>query len=131
MSFGVIGIGGLIAFVIGSLMLFDVNNPDYHIAMPLIFAMSTVSVIFFFILLSMAVTSHKKAIVSGKEHLIGYEGVVLSVMNEQVIVRVLGEIWDARAPYMLDEGQQIRVVGINGLTLMVEPLEKPNKKAGE
>ncbi len=121
-SLGVLGLGGMIAFVIGSIMLFDIHDPNYRLALSLIAAVSIITMAFFFVVLNLAIRSHKKAIITGKEGLIGSEGVVLSVMNEQVIVRVLGEIWEARSPVMLQEGQKIKVVGINGLMLLVEPI---------
>jgi membrane-bound serine protease (ClpP class) len=123
-SFGVIGIGGVIAFMIGSVMLFDMHDPNYHLTWPLILTMSVITIVFFFILLTLAIRSHKKAIVTGREGLIGSEGIVLSVTNEQVMVRVLGEIWEARATTPLTRGQAINVVNINGLILKVEPLGK-------
>lgn len=119
-SFGVIGIGGVVAFAIGSVMLFDIRDANYQIAWSLIGAMSIISAVFFFILLNLAIRSHKKAVITGKEGLIGAEGVVLSVMNEQVVVQVFGEIWEAHSSQMLNEGDKVRVVGSDGLRLKVE-----------
>src|SRR5690606_38611027 len=126
-SFGVLGIGGVIAFVIGSIMLFDTSGTDYHVAWSLIAAMSIISALFFFLILNLAIRSQKKAIVSGKETLIGTEGVVLSVMNEQVVVKIMGEIWEARSSQMLNEGDKVKVVSIDGLKLHVEPVKKLNQ----
>ena len=121
-SYGALGIGGAIAFIIGSIMLFDMNDPYYHVALSLIISMSTVTIAFFFIILTLALRSHKKAIITGQEGLIGCEGVVLSTANEQVVVRVLGEIWEARSPTMLNPGDKIKVTKIHGLVLMIEPM---------
>lgn len=123
-SFGVIGIGGIIAFAIGSVMLFDTRDANYQLAWSLIGAMSIISALFFFIIFNLAIRSHKMAIVSGKEALIDAQGVVLSVMNEQVVVRVAGEIWEAHSSQMLNEGDKVRVVSANGLHLEVERLNK-------
>lgn len=120
-SFGVIGIGGVIAFIIGSIMLFDMRDPNYHLTWTLIIAMSAVSAAFFLMIVSLAIQSHKRAIVTGKEGLIGAEGIVLSIMNDQIIVRVLGEIWEAHASRPLQQGQKIKVVNVHGLILVVEP----------
>lgn len=130
-SFGVIGFGGVIAFIIGSVMLFDVNDAHYHLTWSLVLIMSLISITFFLMLLNLAMRSHKKLVVTGKEGLIGSKGIVLNVMNEQVAVRVLGEIWDARSSYQLDRGQKIIVTEVNGLTLRVEPLEKPPQSSGD
>lgn len=125
-SFGVIGLGGIIAFMIGSVMLFDIHDPNFRITLTLIVTMGVITFVFFFMVLSLAIRSHKRAIVTGHEGLIGREGTVISMMNEQVIVRVLGEIWEARSPVMLTPGQKIKVKNVKGLMLFVEP--KENKK---
>ncbi len=72
--------------------------------------------------------SHKKSVVTGKEGLIGSEGIVLSVMNQQIVVRVLGAIWEARSSQLLERGQPIQVTHINGLVLTVEPQKEPRQK---
>ncbi|TAK72799.1 MAG: nodulation protein NfeD [Gammaproteobacteria bacterium] len=123
-SFGMLGIGGAIAFTIGSIMLFDTNWPAYQLDWTLVATMSVITFTFFFMLISLAIKSHKKAIVSGQEALIGSEGLVLNSMNEQIIVRVLGEIWQARSSIQLQAGQKIKVTGVHGLTLTVEPFEE-------
>ncbi|HLB41488.1 MAG TPA: nodulation protein NfeD [Gammaproteobacteria bacterium] len=126
-SHGMLGIGGVIAFIIGSIMLFDVNDANYQVALSLILIMSITTALFFLIILTVILQSHKKAVVSGQEALIGSEGVVLSAMNEQIVVRVMGEIWEARALVMLNPGQKIKVTKIHGLMLLVEPLSEKNK----
>lgn len=131
-SYGILGLGGLVAFVVGSIMLFDVHDPIYHVPWLLIVLMSILTLTFFFILLNLAIRSHKKAIVTGSEGLIGSTGVVLDVENEHTIVRVLGEIWEAKAPHMLQRGEHVKVTGVSGLTLHVEPItEKRNRRRGE
>jgi membrane-bound serine protease (ClpP class) len=123
-SFGVLAVGGIIAFIIGSVMLFDVHNEDYQIAWSLIGTMSLLSVGFFFLIMNLAVRSHKKVIVTGKEGLIGQHGIVLNVMNEQVVVRVAGEIWEARSHEMLERQDEVKVTAVNGLVLTVTRVKK-------
>ncbi len=123
-SFGALGVGGVIAFIIGSIMLFDMQDPNFQITFTLIMSMSLVTAAFFFMVATLAIRSHKKAVVTGAEGLIGSEGMVINTMNEQVIVRVLGEIWEARSNVMLKEGQKIKVIGTQGLILFVEPINK-------
>lgn len=131
-SFGVLGIGGVIAFILGSVMLFDIHDANYHLAWALVLSMSVVTIAFFFIVLTLALRSHRKAVVTGREGLIGSAGIVMSIANEQVVVRVLGEIWKARSPVMLDEGQKIKVTKVDGLVLVVEPhTENKREKSGD
>jgi membrane-bound serine protease (ClpP class) len=85
--------------------------------------MSAISLIFFFVITSLALKSQQKAIVSGREGLIGYEGIVLSVRKDQIVVRVMGEIWDATSSHSLKPGDKIKVIKVQGLILQVEPGE--------
>jgi membrane-bound serine protease (ClpP class) len=120
-SFGIIGIGGIIAFIIGSVMLFDIHDEYYRITWSLIVVMSAISILFFSIVIHLAIKSYKKAVVTGQEGLIGSDGIVLSVMNEKMVVRVLGEIWDATSTHSLKPGDSIKVAKVQGLVLTVEP----------
>lgn len=126
-SFGVIGIGGIIAFIIGSVMLFDMRDAHYQLSWTLIFAMSLLTFTFFLAILTLVFRSQKKAIVSGKEALIGSEGVIVSVMNEQTIVRVMGELWEAKLSQELNPGDKIKVTHVKGLVLDVEPLQQKRR----
>lgn len=130
-TFGIVGFAGAIAFIIGSIMLFDFNDPHYQLTRILIILMCVLTLTFFFVVLNLAIRSHKKEIVTGKEGLIGKEGVVLEVMNEQTVVQVLGEIWEAKAQQMLNRGQKVKVIGISGLVLIVKPLTNLSKKGEE
>lgn len=121
-SFGIIGLLGVISFIAGSILLFDTGDPSIHIDWALIATMSIISLTFIFIIMTVAIKSHKHKIVSGTEGLIGSEGVVLSVMNEQTVVRVLGEIWDAKSSIPLNPGDKIKVMQVTGLVLIVEPV---------
>jgi len=127
-SFGIIGIGGVIAFIIGSVMLFDIHDANYHLTWSLILIMSTLSIIFFLVIITLALRSHRKKIVSGREGLLGCEGMVLSVMNDQIVVRVMGEIWDANSSQHLNPGDKIKVIKIEGLVLKIEPLTQHEHK---
>ncbi len=123
-SFGVIGLGGVVAFIIGSVMLFDIHDANYQVTWSLILTTSVVSITFFLMILGLALKSHKKKIVTGQEGLVGSEGIVLSVMNKQIVVRVLGEIWEAQSTLPLNPGDKIRVIRVQGLVLFVEPLRE-------
>lgn len=123
-SFGVIGVGGVIAFIIGSVMLFDTADPLYRITWQMIALMSLMTVAFFFVVLMVVIRSHKKAIITGQEGLIGSEGVVLSIMNKQIVVRVMGEIWEARCTQPLAPNEKIHVVKTEGLILIVRKKEE-------
>lgn len=119
-SFGIIAFFGLIAFVLGSMTLFD--SPQYKISWYLIFTMAAISAGFFLLLVHVAIKAYKRAVITGKEGLIGKHGKVIILTDKQMKVRVLGEIWDAHSKEKLELDQPIKVVGIHGLELTVKPL---------
>lgn len=123
-SFGALGIGGLIAFVIGSILLIDADQPGYGVSLPLIFAFSAVSGAFFLGVIGMAVKARRRPVVSGQEELIGKTGVVLEDFSGEGRIRVHSESWAARAQGPLKRGQTVRVTRLEGLTLYVEPLKE-------
>jgi membrane-bound serine protease (ClpP class) len=122
-SFGILGVGGIVAFVTGSILLLDVNSPGYQIAWSLIAGMTAFTLVFFLILITLAIRAHRKKIVTGQEALLGSQGVVLNVLkNKHYQVRIEGEIWEAKCAADLRTGQKIKIRGLSGLVLEVTPL---------
>lgn len=120
-SFGALGIGGIIAFAVGSVLLLDTNVPGFGIAWQVILLMSLFSAGFFLILMNLAIRSLRKKIVTGREALIGSEGKVIEVGADRLVVRIQGEIWKANSEKPLVFGQKIRVIKVSGLLLTVAP----------
>ncbi|BAU50375.1 serine protease [Sulfurifustis variabilis] len=122
-SFGALGIGGVIAMVVGSIILLDTEVPGYDVAWQLIAAVALMSSAIFIGVVTLALRARKRVVVSGKEQMIGETGEVLEAFRERGRVRVHSEEWQARTHVPLKKGQRIRVVGMEGLTLTVEPLD--------
>lgn len=120
-SFGILGIGGIAAFVIGSVMLMDSDVPGFTIAWQLIGSIAFVAGGALMLVLILLARSRRRAVVSGPEDMIDDIGPVLDWAGNQGRVRIHGEIWRARAEGAMSPGQSVRVVGIDGLTLEVEP----------
>lgn len=120
-SFGALGIGGVIAFVIGSIILIDTDYEGYGISIPFIATFAIANTLFFFTILSMVLKVRRKPIVSGSEELIGSPGEVIEAVENYGRVRVHSESWQAKSKVAISPGQRIRVTGIDGLTLIVEP----------
>ena len=118
-SFGILGIGGLVAFVFGSVMLMDTELPAYRIAMPVIAAFAAFSVAIFSIALSLIFKARRQVSVAGVEHLIGEVGVVERVSNEEAWVRLDGELWHAESTAPLTEHDEVIVDALDGLVLKV------------
>ncbi len=121
-SFGALGIGGVVAFVVGSVILFDTDVPGFEIAWPLIGGVALVSALFFFLVVYLALKARKRAVVSGHEEMIGARGEALEDFAQGIgRVRVHSEEWQARAGAPVHRGQRVKVGSRDGLTLIVEP----------
>ena len=120
-SFGALGIGGVVAFVIGSVILIDTDAPGYGISLPLIAAFALVSAGMLIMTVGMALKSRKRPVVSGSEELLGATGRALEGFDREGPVRVHGEVWRARTRTPLTAGQRVRISGREGLVLEVVP----------
>lgn len=121
-GFGVLGIGGIVAFVIGSVMLINTDVPGYAISWAVIVPVAIVSALFIFLAAGMALKARQRPVVSGGEEMIGSVGEVLeSFDSNDGLARVHGEIWRIKSKQPLVQGQSVKVVGLEGLLLEVEP----------
>jgi membrane-bound serine protease (ClpP class) len=123
-SFGILAIAGIIAFFAGSFLLFDQAAPLFQVAMPVIIAITIVTAIFFLVLMRIAVKSQRRPVVSGQETLPGETGEVASVDDAIIIAIVEGERWQVKSDKPLSVGDQIKVLGRDGLVLTVQPIKE-------
>ena len=120
-SFGALGAGGLIAFVIGSVILMDDPElPAFEIPYALIGGVAVASAAFLLFVVGMAVRNRRRPVVSGKEFLVGAPAVALEDFEREGWARVQGETWRVRSPAPVRRGQALRVTAMQGLTLTVE-----------
>jgi membrane-bound serine protease (ClpP class) len=126
-SFGALGIGGVISFVIGSVMLIDTNVPGYGIPWAVIVPVALASALFIFLVVGMALKTRSRPVVSGREELIGGTGEVLEDFDgKKGWAQVHGETWRIRSKQPLSRGHRVRVVRLDGLILDVKPEEECN-----
>ncbi|WP_394147040.1 nodulation protein NfeD [Shewanella atlantica] len=119
-SFGIFGVGGIIAFTVGSIFLIDTKETQFQISIPVIAAVTSVSVVFFLFVLGFLWRSRKSRIVSGQEAIIGGEAEVLDDFDTQGYVMFGGERWAAKTDTHLHKGQRVTVDGIKELTLILK-----------
>jgi membrane-bound serine protease (ClpP class) len=119
-SFGALGIGGIIAFVVGSIMLIDIEAPGYGISWQLIGGVALAAASMLFLLMTMFARSRRRPVSTGQEEMVGSQARVIEWRGGAGRVRIHGEMWHARGPAALEPGQEVRVVRIDGLTLEVE-----------
>jgi len=122
-SFGALGIGGVIAFVVGSVMLLDTESPGFGVSWWLIGSVSLFSAAFFMTVVTLALRVRRRPVVTGREEMIGAVGETLAAFKAEGRVRVHSEEWQAYTHLPLARGQKVRVVEIRGLVLLVEPYD--------
>lgn len=119
---GVLGIGGLAAFIAGAYFLIEGAGADIDIAisLPLIIGMAATTALLIFGVIAAAMKARRRPALTGAEQIIGSTGQVIAWQGTAGQVRVLGEVWNARATNPIQPGNTIRVIGREGLTLIVE-----------
>lgn len=120
-SFGVLGVGGVVAFVIGSVVLMDEQAPGFQIARPLIGGMALAGALATLLTASYFVRSRRRPIVTGVDQLLNEPAVALEDFERSGAVQIRGEIWNAVARVPVRKGERLRVARVDGLTLHVEP----------
>jgi membrane-bound serine protease (ClpP class) len=128
-SFGALGISGLAAFIFGATILFDTDLPQFRTSLPIVAAVATFSLILTLAIGRLALMSRRRKIVSGREELIGLKGSVIDWNGAHGHVFVHSERWRAAGAVQLREGDLVRVTGLDGLTLEVEPEPVPARGA--
>jgi membrane-bound serine protease (ClpP class) len=118
-AFGSLGIGGLIAFVVGSIMLFDADIPGLGIPYALIGGFAAASAAFLALVLGAVLRARRRPGGSGREELVGAKGEVLEAFEREGWARVHSENWRVRSATPLQAGQRVRVAAIDGLVLDV------------
>lgn len=128
-SFGALGIGGIIAFVTGSVMLINTEVPGYGIPLALIIPVALAGALFVFFVVGLALKARSRPVVSGREEMLGAVGEVLDDFEREGWARVHGENWRVRSASPLRRSQKVRVVRMDGLILDVTP--EPAQDMGE
>lgn len=121
-SFGILGIGGVIAFALGATIMFDTDIPEFRIALPVLGAVAAASLGATLLTMRLALTSRRSKVVSGREEMIGAIGTIIDWVDSGGHVHIHGERWNASGAGSFNAPQRVRVVGIDGLTLLVEPV---------
>ena len=117
---GALAVGGLAAFVIGSVMLIDTDVPQFEIPYALIGGVAAASAAFLFLLVAMLLRARRRPVVSGREELVGAHGEALEDIAQEGWARVHGERWRVRTGAPLRLGEGLRVTAVRGLVLDVE-----------
>ena len=130
-SFGVLGVGGAVSLLIGSVMLTGEVpgvTVGYGVIVPAVLAVAAIVLV----LGRLALAAQRTPAVTGAEGLLGERGTTLTQLDPGAggQIRVHGEIWRASSPVALPPGRAVRVTAVSGLTLVVEPADTPAPEGG-
>jgi membrane-bound serine protease (ClpP class) len=115
-------VAGVVSLVLGGLFLFDASVPNASVSKGFLVGISVGLGLFFFFIVRAALKTRRQAPVTGEESLLGMTGTVRLAIDPQGIVHARGEEWTARsAGEDIPVGSKVRVRGVEGLTLVVEP----------
>lgn len=119
---GVLTAGGVVAFFVGSMMLFDKSGPYYHLSLTVILAATATTAAFFVFVVGAGLGAQLRPAKVGTETLVGRTTKALTgidMTGGQVFIE--GEHWKAISAAPIAQGQMVEVVGVQGLTLKVKP----------
>lgn len=119
-SFGILGLGGIVAFIFGSIILMDTDLAGYQIAMPLIISVASFSALILVFALGLLLKARRQPLVTGLQHLIGATAVVESNYNNQPLIRLQGELWPVQTDQPLQPNDRVTVTAANGVVLKVK-----------
>lgn len=128
-AYGSLGVGGIVAFAFGAVMLIDTDVPGFGVPPALIGALVITSALFIFLVVGVALKARRRPIVTGDDELIGSVGVALEDAESEGWARVHSEQWRVRSPVPLKRGQSVRITGRSDLILSVQPVTDADQGA--
>jgi len=123
-SFGALGLGGVAAFVFGSIILLDTEVPGMAIARSLIVGVALAASTLLLLLVYALMRMRRRPIVSGTESMLGMVAEALEDFDKAGTVFVNGERWNAQTAQLVRKGDKVRILKINGLELEIAPIER-------
>ncbi|MCE5266208.1 MAG: nodulation protein NfeD [Deltaproteobacteria bacterium] len=123
-SHGILAIGGVISLVIGSLMLFQSPDPSLRISWGVLVPAVTVTSLFFIGVIAIALKAQMRKVQGGEEGMRGEEGEATTDVFAEGKVLIRGEYWNATSDVPVTRGTKVRVVGVEHLSVKVEPIKK-------
>ena len=130
-SFGVLGIGGIAAFIFGSIMMFDSGVPGFSISVLFVIFLAIFAGLFLLWLVSYLVRLRRRGATSGRASILGGIGTAMESFTGNGKIWLEGESWRAVSKVAIEEGQAVVVRAINGLILEVEPAHQPHSNEAE
>jgi membrane-bound serine protease (ClpP class) len=124
-AFGALGAGGVISILIAALLLFEeqpLPTPALEVSLSVILPVTLFLAVVTVVMGRKVLEAQRHVPVTGQEGLLGKIGTVRTEIQGRGKIFIHGEYWDARARERIAEGAKVKVVGVDGLTLDVEPV---------
>ncbi len=118
-TFGALGVGGIVAFAVGAVMLIDTDVPGFGVPIGFIAALSAMSALFLFGMSALLLRARRRPVVSGADTLVGSRGEVLDDLQDEGWALVRGERWRIRSTVPLGRGTPVTITARHGLLLDV------------
>ncbi len=119
-SHGILGVGGTVAMLLGSIMLIDSASPVLQISWAVIIPAVALSALLFIITVTVAVRVYREKPDTGKEGLIGMQAVAKTDIHKEGQVFMRGEYWSAWSDEPVPKGEQVTVIAVEGLKVKVK-----------
>ncbi len=129
-SYGVLGAGGVVCMTLGAVLLVDGPIPEMRVQWLTALAISLPFGVIAVFLMTIAMRAMRLKVVTGRQGLVGEVGVAKTALAPEGKIFVHGEIWNAVSTAPADVGAEVRVEGIDGLTLAVRPVAESTHPAG-
>ena len=122
-SFGALGLGGIVAFVFGAIMMFDSGIPGFGISITFVVGLAIVAALLIVWLVTSLLKMRRRGSVSGRDSIVGGVGTAMQDFEGEGTVWLEGESWAARSRVPISKNQHVIVTALDGLVLEVEPAE--------
>ncbi len=119
-SHGVLATGGIVAMILGAMILVKSPWPEARIHFPTALGVALPLGVITVTILRFAIAAKRRKAVTGEAGMIGLIGVANSDLAPEGEIRIHGELWKARAAARIPKGAHVRVQAVEGLTLLVE-----------
>ncbi len=121
-SHGVLATGGVVALVLGSLILFP--GQGLRLSWAIIGGATAATAVFFLFIVGKGLGAQRRKVTTGQQGLVGTRAVVVERIAPAGRVRVGGEMWNAVSDAAVDAGREVVITGVDGLTLRVRPAKE-------
>lgn len=124
-SFGALGIGGIAAFVFGSVMMFDSGIPGFGISLTFVIGLALLFAVLIIWLVGFLLKLRRRGAVSGRESIVGGIATAMEDFTGDGNVWLEGEAWHARSAVPIQKNQDVIVLAMDGLILDIKPVATP------